>query len=133
MAKDGAALELVAVAMPLYAGGSASRAAVAFSAHAGGLALPATAAVLPAWPNPTRDASQLRFALPAAGATNARLSLHDAGGRLVRRFAGPFAAGVNEVRWDGRDEAGRAVRSGLYFFQLEAGGVRLTRRLVVVR
>ncbi len=132
MARDGVELELVAVATPLYAGGSPSRAAVGFRAEAGGLSLPAVAAVLPAWPNPTRDASNLRFALPAGGAP-ARLTLHDAGGRLVRRFPGPFAPGVNEVRWDGRDEAGRAVRPGLYFFQLEAGGTRLTRRLMVVR
>lgn len=133
LARDGAELELVAVATPLYAGGVPSRAAVAFRSQAGGLPLPVSAAVLPAWPNPTRDASHLRFALPAAGAGSARLSLHDASGRRVRSFAGPFAAGVHEVRWDGRDDAGRAVRSGLYFFQLDAAGTKLTRRLVVVR
>jgi hypothetical protein len=131
MARDGAELELVAVATPLYEGGAASRATAAFRSQGGGLPPPAAAAVLPAWPNPTRDASRLRFAVPAGAA--ARLALHDAGGRLVRRFAGPFAPGVNEVLWDGRDEAGRAVRSGLYFFQLDAGGTRLTRRLMVVR
>lgn len=132
-AAEGAELELVAIAAPLYAGGTAARAAVRFRPAHAGLPPPSRAAALPTWPNPTRDASTLRFSLPAATAAGARLSLHDASGRIVRRFSGPFAPGANQVVWDGRDENGRAVRSGIYFFQLDAGGGPLTRRLVVVR
>jgi hypothetical protein len=35
--------------------------------------------------------------------------------------------------WDGRDEAGRETRSGVYFAQLKAGGEKKTRKLVLMR
>jgi hypothetical protein len=37
------------------------------------------------------------------------------------------------VAWDGRDDRGRAVRSGLYFYCLDVAGTRLSKHLVVVR
>jgi len=63
-----------------------------------------------------------------------RLSLHDAGGRLVRRLAaGTRAAGWNEVPWDGRDRTGRSVAPGVYFVRLEAAGQRSSARVVRLR
>lgn len=132
-APKSAELELVVSAKPGYEGGVTSSARAQFSASGGGVLPPAVAALMPAWPNPARPGTHLRFALPAASAGSAALSLLDASGRRVRRFAGPFSAGVNEVAWDGRDERGRAVRSGLYFYCLDVAGARLSRHLVVVR
>jgi hypothetical protein len=40
---------------------------------------------------------------------------------------------VNVVTWDGLDGDGHAVHSGLYFYDLDAAGTKLSRRLVVVR
>ncbi len=133
MAPAGTELELVVLAKPGYTGGATSRARTTFRTSGSGVQPPEQAAVLPAWPNPTRDVTHLRFALPAGAAGSAALSVHDATGRRIRSIAGPFSAGVNDVRWDGRDDAGRAVRSGLYFYWLDAGGLRLSHRLVVVR
>jgi hypothetical protein len=132
-APKSAELELVVSAKPGYEGGVTSSARAQFSASGSGVLPPAVAALMPAWPNPARPGTHLRFALPAASAGSAALSLLDASGRRVRRFAGPFSAGVNEVAWDGRDERGRAVRSGLYFYCLDVAGARLSRHLVVVR
>ncbi len=82
-------------------------------------------------PNPARAGSVLRFGLAAAG--RVRLELLDAAGRRVRTLAdGAFAAGEQVVRWDGRDDAGRAMAPGLYFARLTAPGRSETRRLAVV-
>jgi len=61
------------------------------------------------------------------------LTIHDAGGRLVRRLLdGPVAPGIHEIRWDARDETGALAASGVYFIRLGlAGGPELTRRLAL--
>ncbi|MBK7771138.1 MAG: hypothetical protein IPI48_11645 [bacterium] len=63
-----------------------------------------------------------------------RLSVHDLAGRLVRTlFDGGLPAGAQQVTWDGRDAAGRAVGSGSYLARLEAGGMVETVRLALIR
>ncbi|MFN8589129.1 MAG: hypothetical protein U0704_15160 [Candidatus Eisenbacteria bacterium] len=93
------------------------------------LAVDAGARFAAPWPNPARGAARvtLRFALPAAG--RATLALHDVAGRRVTTLAdGAFAAGPHEVAADAA-----ALAPGLYFARLRAGGLELTRRLVVIR
>lgn len=48
----------------------------------------------------------------------------------MRRLDQHVAAGNHEVRWDGRDEAGRVVPNGLLFYEVRAGGERQSRKLV---
>jgi hypothetical protein len=135
MAPRAGELMLRIAAAPTYATGSSSgTASVALTASGGGLVPPGTAQLLPAWPNPARLGTRFRFALPAAAAGRATLTVLDAGGRRVRAFPGPFAAGVNELSWDGLDGDGRPVPSGLYFYELSVPGSKsLSHRLVVVR
>jgi len=128
-------LVLKLTATPAYAsGGSPATASIALAAKGGGLVPPTTAMLLPAWPNPASAGTHFRFALPTAAAARATLTLLDASGRRVRAFAGPFAPGVNDVAWDGLDDGGRQVHSGLFFYELSAPGAeKLSHRLVVVR
>ena len=51
----------------------------------------------------------------------------------MRHFAGAFAPGVNQVDWDGTDERGQSVGAGLFFYRLEVGSERFTRRMALVR
>jgi flagellar hook assembly protein FlgD len=44
-----------------------------------------------------------------------------------------FGAGARSVFWDGRDDAGRIVASGVYLYRLEMNGQLLSKRLVMVR
>ena len=66
--------------------------------------------------------------------TPVRLTVHDVQGRRVR---GLLAEGLDpgrySVYWNGRDEGGRAVASGVYFVRMEAGAVSQTRKLVKIR
>jgi beta-glucanase (GH16 family) len=68
--------------------------------------------VLPAAPNPFNAATAIRFELAQDGPYT--LAIHDLGGRRVRSFSGHGRAGLNTVRWDGRDDRGASVGSGVY-------------------
>ena len=51
-----------------------------------------------------------------------KLSVFDPLGRQVRALVkGPLPAGLHQLSWDGRDDAGRAVGSGVYLLRLSAG------------
>jgi flagellar hook assembly protein FlgD len=52
-------------------------------------------------------------------------------GREVRvLFHGEVAAGSHDAVWDGRDAAGRPLPAGTYFYELTAGGERMSRRMI---
>ena len=83
-------------------------------------------------PNPAREGTRFRFGLPHA--TSIAFSIIDLRGREIRSLArGEWTAGDHTVRWDGRDDAGHRVPSGLYFYHLRAGDRTLSRRLAVTR
>jgi len=84
------------------------------------------------WPNPFSPGTQIAFDLPVAG--RAELLIFDVSGRLVRTLVDEKRpAGLQSVRWDGRDETGRAVASGVYFYSLTAPGVDENRRMILVK
>ncbi len=93
---------------------------------------PGFMALEPALPNPTRAGSWIHFSLGQGGRAN--LSVYDVSGRRVRTLlAGEAAEGASSLYWDGRDEAGRELASGVYFYRLQAGERSLTRKLVLIR
>ena len=70
--------------------------------------------------------------MPRAG--RARLTVHDvAGRRIATLLDGPVDAGERRVEWTGRDDAGRHVASGIYFYKLEADGMVLSRRMALLK
>lgn len=83
-------------------------------------------------PNPAANAATIRFDLAQSAAV--RLGVYDVQGRLIRTlFDGEKTAGSHEATWNTRDESGRAVSSGVYFFRMETGGRMETQRLMLVR
>jgi hypothetical protein len=86
-------------------------------------------ALAPGRPNPFDDGVLVQFALPERGWV--RLDVLDVAGRRVRTLAAEFReGGAHRLRWDGRDEGGRAVAGGVYWLRLEHGGETLTRKAV---
>lgn len=61
------------------------------------------------------------------------LAIYALSGRLVRRIGIPRLAATREIRWDGRDQTGRELPSGVYFFSLEGDGIRASTRALVVK
>ena len=95
---------------------------------------PAIAALrLEALPNPFNPRTVLRFIL--ARPARAELALFDVAGRRVRTLlaGAPLPAGPHELVWDGADDAGRSVASGVYLGRLRAGGAAATTRLLLLR
>ncbi len=89
-------------------------------------------ALAPARPNPFNPRVRLAFELSQPGA--ARLTVHDAGGRLVAvLLAGELAAGAHEAEWDGRASSGRPAAAGTYFARLSTAQGARTRALTLVR
>ena len=83
-------------------------------------------------PNPFNPRTRIRFVMPRAG--RARLTVHDvAGRRIATLLDGPVDAGERRVEWTGRDDAGRHVASGIYFYKLEADGMVLSRRMALLK
>ncbi|RKX69195.1 hypothetical protein DRP53_08960, partial [candidate division WOR-3 bacterium] len=59
------------------------------------------------------------------------LRIYDATGRLVKEFILPTAS--TAISWDGRDDSGRKVGSGVYFVRLETGNQKFTRKVLLLR
>ena len=90
------------------------------------------AASMRAWPNPTRGATKLSLELPRAA--EGTVGIYDTTGRLVRRIAsGRLPSGRQDLTWDGRNGGGGKVAAGVYWIRLEAGTMRETSKLVMVR
>ncbi len=83
-------------------------------------------------PNPFNPATSISFTIPASGMV--KLAVYNALGQEVRTLVnGHLAAGVHSVVWNGRDSAGRATTSGIYFYRLEAGSLSATKKLTLLR
>ncbi len=68
-------------------------------------------------PNPFNPSTEISFALPRAGDVN--LAVFDLAGRRVRNLlSGQHAGGRHVVRWNGRNDAGDQLASGIYLYQL---------------
>jgi hypothetical protein len=84
-------------------------------------------------PNPFNPETTIRYDLPA-GATRVRLLIADANGRRVRTLIDETqSGGTRSVVWNGRDDGGNPVSSGVYFYVLDAGKQRLTKKLVLLK
>jgi len=83
-------------------------------------------------PNPFSPETRIAYELPQAG--RAELRIYSVNGRLVRKLVDEDrSAGPHSVLWDGLDESGRAVSSGVYFYTLAAPGVEESRKMILVR
>jgi phage tail sheath protein FI len=87
----------------------------------------------PPAPNPFNPATFLRFEL--AGDSRVELRILDLAGRLVRVLepGRTFGAGEHRLLWDGRDDKGRALGSGVYLARMSVAGSVRSQRLTLVR
>jgi hypothetical protein len=91
--------------------------------------LPGAFAMRGPTPNPFRGTTTVAFDLPTP--LPVRVAIHGIDGRAVRRLVeGRLDAGRHRAIWDGRDEGGRAVASGIYFVRLTAGSFESSHRVV---
>lgn len=83
-------------------------------------------------PNPFHHTTMVSFALPSLGPTS--LKVFDLAGRLVKNLLdAEKKAGSYRVEWNGRDEKGLEVPSGIYFYKLTTPGKILTRKMILLK
>ena len=83
-------------------------------------------------PNPFNPGTTIHFSLAAR--ERAQLDIYSADGRLVRRLLDATRnPGSYQVNWDGRDDRGATVTSGVYFYRLTAGKFSDSRRMVLLK
>jgi hypothetical protein len=114
---------------PLLSVGTRSNASPLSDAEAaGGSAL----ALGSCFPNPTRQATMVAFNLRGTGPV--RVAIFDVAGRVIRDLMNhPLGPGDHVVSWDGRDESGHEVSTGLYFAEVQARGARQSMKILMVR
>jgi len=83
-------------------------------------------------PNPFNPTTTINFSVPSAG--DAKLAIYNTAGQLVRTLIdGSLSAGAHKVTWDGKDNLGRSVATGVYMYRLTAGQKNLVKRMTLVR
>jgi hypothetical protein len=83
-------------------------------------------------PNPMLGATTIHFNLPQPGPVE--LSIYGVNGAKVRGLMNSQSpTRTGSVAWDGRDDAGRNVGSGTYFYRLQSGSIDETRKMIMVR
>jgi len=88
--------------------------------------------LLPNYPNPFNPSTTLQFELQRR--SNVLLQITDVSGRHVRTLVNDSrSAGHHEVKWDGRDDAGNSITSGVYLSRLESKGVVQSQKMLLVR
>jgi len=95
--------------------------------------LPGASLVLGNMPNPFNPMTTMFFVLDAPG--DVVIRIHDVRGHMLRTFSrnGLAADTRHEITWNGRDEAGRELPSGVYLYQLESNGSTISKRMSLIR
>lgn len=84
------------------------------------------------YPNPFNPTTTIQFTLAESG--RAHLSVYNTRGQLVRTLANTdLMAGKHQLVWDGRDNRGNNVSSGLYFYRLQAGKFVQSRKMILMK
>jgi hypothetical protein len=83
-------------------------------------------------PNPFNPSTVIEYELKHEG--NVRIRVFNAPGRLVRTLIeGNAEPGRYRTEWDGRDDAGRAMPSGAYYYQLSTGELEESKPMILLR
>jgi FlgD Ig-like domain len=93
--------------------------------------LPTDYALAQNYPNPFNAGTVIPFALKDASEWS--VTIYNVMGQVVRNFTGHNEAGQINVSWDGSDENGSSVSSGVYFYRVQAGTWNATKKMTLVK
>lgn len=84
------------------------------------------------YPNPFNPATTIAFQLPKM--SNVSIRIYNSIGQLVKTLINQRQpADSYTIKWDGKDDLGRDVASGVYYYQLITGNFRMTRKMILMR
>jgi hypothetical protein len=83
-------------------------------------------------PNPFNPETMIKYSVGVSGPVTLRI--YNAAGALIRTLVNrPHAAGAHTARWNGTDDHGRRVGSGVYFYEIQASGFRASKKLILLK
>lgn len=93
---------------------------------------PIQAALYPNYPNPFNPETTIRYSL--ASTTDINITVYNVRGQMVRRLvSGAMPSGNHKIVWNGRDDGGKEVGSGIYLYRLESGDYVKIRKMMLVK
>ncbi len=99
--------------------------------------IPQETTLLPNYPNPFNPETWIPYRL--AGDAFVTLTIYDGSGQIVRtldighQIAGYYTDRMKAAYWDGKNEFGEGVASGVYFYHLSAGDFSATRKMLILK
>jgi hypothetical protein len=84
------------------------------------------------YPNPFNPTTEIRFALPTKSIVNLEI-FNVLGQKVITLVSGEMNAGYQSIVWNGADESGAGVSSGIYFYKLNAGGKTFTKKMMMLK
>ena len=84
------------------------------------------------YPNPFNPITKIGFGIPES--RDVSIVIYDIRGNEVKVIAKSFfEAGFHKITWDGRDNSGKNVSAGMYFYQINAGDCRDVKKLILLK
>jgi hypothetical protein len=84
------------------------------------------------FPNPFNPETEILFRLPDNSQVS--LKIYNIKGQMIRSFKITEAnSGINSVIWDGNNQKGEPVSSGVYFYKLKSGGKEISRKMILLK
>jgi hypothetical protein len=99
--------------------------------------IPEHSALLQNYPNPFNPETWIPFQLSQSA--DVTLKIYDLSGQVIRKIdigykpAGTYTSSRKAIYWDGRNNFGEKVASGIYFYAVEAGSFNATRKMIIVK
>jgi len=99
---------------------------------AGGWAKPVAYGLYHNTPNPFKDATIINYAVPQR--SEVEIAVYSVTGRLIKTLVkGEMEAGYYSVKWDGRDNNGKRVSQGVYFYKMISGDFSSVQKMTLVK
>lgn len=113
---------------------------LAFEGVTGGIeevgdgAIPRTYELRQNHPNPFNPSTTIDFTVPDGSNGSTSLRIYDTRGRVIRTLMNEeLSPGDYSLHWDGKTDQGGKVGSGVYFYRLESGEFRTTKKMVLIK
>ena len=84
------------------------------------------------YPNPFNPITQIKYGLPEDAMVN--ITLYDIMGRTIHTLVkSRQTAGYRSIQWNGTNDKGKSVSAGMYFYSIQAGEFRQTKKMVLLK
>lgn len=92
---------------------------------------PAQVSLIGNYPNPFNPETTIQFQMEKAAP--AHVTIYNQKGQIVKNYAVQATQGINNLHWNGMDDSGKSVSSGVYYFRLKSGTYSSTKKMVLMK